>query len=264
MEQHEANQAAWDASTDWWKEKEDFRGIWTKAHQEPSLVFSPIEMSFLEGVKGKDVCVLGSGDNEVAFALTGLGGNVISVDISQRRLDVAAERSRILGLKLSFVRADVINLATFNDKSFDLVYTGGHMSVWVSNIRKYYSEAVRILRPNGLFIINEYHPVRRMWADSEGLNSLHRYFNRGPYKYTSDKGLPTYEFHWTVADHIQAVIDAGCRIIKVDEYGENVEDEFWMQADLNKLPANMVIIGRKEPPVLPMEDFPNNNIKRNV
>jgi ubiquinone/menaquinone biosynthesis C-methylase UbiE len=249
MELHEANQAAWDSFTDWWKEKEDSRGIWMKAHQEPSLVFSPIELPYLEGIKGKKVCILGSGDNEVAFALTGLGGSVTSIDISQRRLDVAAERSRILGLKLSFIQADVINLYMLEDNSFDLAYTGGHMSIWVSDIRKYYSEAVRILRPGGLFLVNEYHPVRRMWIDSERPEPRHRYFNRGPYKYTSDKGLPTYEFHWTVADHIQAVIDAGCRIVKVDEYGDKIEDEFWMKADLDKFPANLVIVGKKEPPV---------------
>ena len=248
MEQHEANQAFWDAAAGWWQEKEDARGLWRKTHQDPLLVISPSEMPFVKEIRGKKACVLGSGDNEVAFALVGLGAHVTSVDISKKRLEVAADRARTLGLKLKFVKADVTDLSMLKDNSFDLAYTGGHMSIWVSDIRKYYSEAVRILRPGGLFMVNEYHPVRRMWIDSEGLEPHHRYFNRGPYKYTSDKGMPTYEFHWTVADHIQAVIDAGCRIVKVDEYGEKIEDEFWMKADLDKLPANLVIVGKKESP----------------
>jgi hypothetical protein len=37
------------------------------------------ETPFLKDIDGKDVCVLGSGDNEVAFALAGLGGQVTSV-----------------------------------------------------------------------------------------------------------------------------------------------------------------------------------------
>ena len=70
MKPHEANQAFWNASTDWWKEKEDQRGRWLKAHEDPTLVLSPAEMPFLKDIDGKDVCVLGSGDNEVGgFAL---------------------------------------------------------------------------------------------------------------------------------------------------------------------------------------------------
>ena len=77
-----------------------------KAHEEPALVLSPAEMPFLKDADGKEVCVLGSGDNEVAFALTGLGGHVTSVDISERRLAVAADRARTLGLQLTFLQAD--------------------------------------------------------------------------------------------------------------------------------------------------------------
>src|SRR5215510_8680963 len=138
------------------------------------------EMPFLKDIDGQDVCVLGSGDNEVAFALAGLGGHVTSVDISERRLAVAAERARTLGLQLAFLQADVTDLSALEDNSFDLVYTGGHMSVWISDIQKYYAEGVRILKPDRLFVVNEYHPLRRMWLDAGGPEPHHRYFDRGP------------------------------------------------------------------------------------
>ena len=245
MKPHEANQAFWDASTKWWKEKEDQRGLWMKAHEDPALVLSPVEMAFLKDVDRKDVCVLGSGDNEVAFALAGLGGHVTSVDISERRLAVAADRARTLGLQLAFLQADVTDLSALEDNSFDLVYTGGHMSVWISDIQKYYAEAVRILKPDRLFVVNDYQPMRRMWVDADGPEPRNRYCDRGPYRYTSEEGLPTFEYHWTVTDHIQAVVDAGCRIVKVEEHGETIGDEFWMVANLDKLPASLLIVGRK-------------------
>jgi SAM-dependent methyltransferase len=248
MEQHEANRAFWDASANWWQQKEDSRGLWMKAPDNPALVFSPSEMPFVRDANGKKVCVLGSGDNEAAFALAGLGGVVTSVDISQARLDVAAGRARSLGLRLSFLRADVTDLSALADNTFDLVYTGGHMSVWVSDIQKYYAEAVRLLRPHGILVVNDYHPIRRMWLDAEGAKPRHRYFNRGPYQYTSEEGLPTFEYHWTVGDHIQAVVDAGCRIVRIAEHGEKVDGEFWMKADLDGLPANLMIVGMKDLP----------------
>ena len=248
MNPHEANRAFWDASTQWWQAKEDKRGLWMKAHEDPSLVLSPAELPFVKDVGGKNVCVLGSGDNEVAFALVGLGGHVTSVDISERRLDVAADRARTLGLELSFLRADVTDLSVLEDDTFDLVYTGGHMSVWVCDIQKYYAEAVRILKPGGLFLVNDYHPIRRMWLHSDGPEPCHRYFNRGPYQYTTDEGLPSFEYHWTVSDHIQAVVEAGCRIVKVVEHGEEIENEFWTEANLDKLSAYLMIVGKKDVP----------------
>ncbi|MBB14814.1 hypothetical protein CMK22_06045 [Candidatus Poribacteria bacterium] len=245
MKIHEANQAFWDASANWWREKEDKRGLWKKAHQDPSSVLSVSEMPFVKDVEAKKVCVLGSGDNEVAFALAGLGGHITSVDISERRLDIAAERADTLGLQLSFLQADVTDLSVLEDNVFDLVYTGGHVSVWISDIQKYYEEAVRILSVGGVFIVNEYHPIRRIWLDANGEHPHHDYFKRGPYTYTSDEGLPTFEYHWTVSDHIQTMVDAGCFIVKVDEHGTHIQDEFWMEVNLEKLPAYLMIVGEK-------------------
>ena len=45
-----------------------------------------------------------------------------------------------------------------------------------------------------------------------------------------------------VADHVQATIDGGCRIVEAVEYGERIEDEPW----LKKMPAHLLIVGRKE------------------
>jgi SAM-dependent methyltransferase len=177
---HQANRTFWDASTEWWKEREDRRGLWMRAPQEPRLVLSTAEMRYVADIQGVEVCVLGSGDNEVAFALAGLGGRVTSVDISARRLAVAADRARTLDLSLRFVQADVTDLSVLADDSFGLVYTGGHVSVWVADLQQYYAEAGRILAPGGLFVAHEYHPMRRMWEEADSHKPRYRYLDRGP------------------------------------------------------------------------------------
>jgi hypothetical protein len=96
------------------------------------------------------------------------------------------------------------------------------------------------VKRGGTFIVNEYHPIRRMWTSSDGSKPAHRYFDRGPYPYES-----TFEYHWTVSDHIQAVVDAGCRIVHVEEHGEGMRDEYWTAADLDSLPACLLIVGTK-------------------
>jgi hypothetical protein len=41
--------------------------------------------------------------------------------------------------------------------------------------------------------------------------------------------------------------DADCRIIRVDEHGEKIEDEFWVNTNLGKLLAYLLIVGEKHP-----------------
>lgn len=246
MHPHEANRAKWDAATGRWKEQEDARGAWRRAHVEPDLVLLPAERPFLADVAGKEACVLGSGDQEVVFALVGLGARVTSVDISERRLEVAAERAAELGLEVEFLRADVTDLSAIPDGRFDLVYTGGHVAIWVSDIGRCYAEAARILRPGGRFVVNEYHPFRRIWPEEGGHLPHYAYLRRGPYE-CEDDGLPQFEYHWTVADHVQAVVDGGCRLVHVEEHEDRIDDEDWMEVDLNGLlPAYLLIVGERE------------------
>jgi ubiquinone/menaquinone biosynthesis C-methylase UbiE len=252
-EMHAANQQKWDASAKNWAENADSRGLWKRSPDEPGLVLDKSILNHLEDIKGKSVCVLGSGDNEVVFALAGMGADVTSVDISQHQLDIAAERAKTLALDIQFVQSDVTSLQALEDQSFDLVFTGGHVAVWVSDLNLYYSEASRILKPGGLFIIDEYHPFRRIWKESETeLKVEMSYFNRGPFIYSQsdnvlypEKGeIKSFEFHWTVSDLVNAVIGNGCAVIAVHEMGETAES--WEGAPLKGLPNCLVIIAQKQ------------------
>ncbi len=243
---HETNRRSWNSAHGWWKDRVDRKGVWDRCHEDPSLVLSEHEMALFGDVRGKGACVLGSGDNEVVFALAGMGATLTSVDISDEQLATARSRAAHLGLDITFIQSDVTDLAAIAEASFDLVYTGGHVAVWVSDLGAYYSEAARILRPGGMLLINEYHPMRRIYADgNQPLSSQHRYLNRGPYRYGDGDGTPTFEFHWTVADYLQAVIDAGLNVIAVSEFGDGEVDDEWEAAGTETLPANLLIAARK-------------------
>lgn len=127
---HLANQRRWDAASASWARGADSRGLWRRCPAEPELVLGEAERHYLAGIAGKRVCVLGSGDNQVVFALAGMGAQITSVDISLSQLQVAEERSRELGLAIDFVHADVTDLSVIADDTFDAVYTGGHVAEW--------------------------------------------------------------------------------------------------------------------------------------
>ncbi len=251
---HEANRRGWDAVSPGWQEGIDAQGIWRRCHIEPGLILLPEELARLGDLHDRKVCVLGSGDNQAVFALAGLGGQVTSVDISQSQLDIAAGRAGELGLDIAFLRADVTDLSALPDNAFDVVYTGGHVAVWVSDLKRYYNEAVRILKPGGLFIVNEYHPFRRIWGyNEEHLEMEFGYFDRGPHKYDRSEevegaepgSFPSYEFHWTISDYLAAVLGAGCELVALMESGDARQG--WETPDLTGLPEHLLIMGRKRP-----------------
>lgn len=249
---HRANQVRWDAGAEAWARRADSRGIWRKCHQNPSLALHPAELRWLSHIAGKEVAVLGSGDNQVVFALSGMGAKVTSVDISEQQLKFARERAAELGLDIRFVRADVTDISAFPSSTFDLVYTGGHVAVWVSDLQLFYSEAARILRPDGLLIVSEYHPFRRIWKEcQEHLVVACNYFERGPHRYqvsadlfdTEPGELVQFEFHWTVADYLSAVLATGCELMHVEEFGDTVEE--WETAPLEGIPASLLLVAHR-------------------
>lgn len=249
---HRANQKRWEAAARNWKAMHDRRGTWKLCAQSPELIFVPEEMKHLKGLAGKKVAVLGSGDNLAVFALAGMGMAVTSVDISRNQLDVAQERARELALNINFVQADVTDLSTLPDAHFDLVYTGGHVAVWVAELEKYYREAGRILAPGGLFMVNEYHPFRRVWKMGvDHLEVEYDYYDRGPFVFKYDDDVlnreegdfTQYEFHWRISDLINAMLKANCTLIDSAEFGEHVGD--WEGAPLAGLPEYLLLVGRK-------------------
>ncbi|HYF49798.1 MAG TPA: class I SAM-dependent methyltransferase [Planctomycetota bacterium] len=258
---HEANRVRWQACAATWARKHG--EYWKRAYSDPSLVLLPEELELLGDVRGKNICVLGSGDNNVVFAFAGMGANATSVDISSNQLDTAKQRAELLGAKVRFVCNDVTELKDLAGNSFDIVYTGGHVAVWVSNLFKYYAEATRILKPSGLFLVDEYHPFRRLWKEAEKLEMHVGYFERGPHEYDAVENvldrtpgsLKQYEFHWTVSEFIRAVMENGNELLTVLEIGD--EPEGWEASPLKGLPQRLIIAARKleSPRDLPMKGF---------
>ena len=86
---------------------------------------------------------------------------------------------------------------------------------------------------------------------NSGLGWLHANFDNGPHEYSVGEDvlakalgdMKQYEFHWTVSQYLNAVIEQGIKLIKFEEIGDKAEG--WEYAPLEGLPQMLLIAGRK-------------------
>ena len=60
---------------------------------------------------------------------------------------------------------------------------------------------------------------------------------------TPEGSLPSYELHWTVSDYVSALMDAGCELLAIDEFGDELQR--WENAPMAGLPHYLLLVGRK-------------------
>jgi SAM-dependent methyltransferase len=156
-------------------------------------------------------------------------------------------------LNVDFLRADIVDLSGLANSTFDVVYTGGHVAVWIADLQRCCAEAARILRPGGRLIVSEYHPFRRVWEYSASSLKLgFNYFDRGPHRFEAAPDvlyrvggeLEQFEFHWTVADYVSAILSAGCQLAHIEEFGDACET--WEGAPMAGLPAALLLVGQRD------------------
>lgn len=233
---HQANRRYWNEAADWWERLEEEGGLWQRCPTEPGLAFDGGALGLIHDVAGsmsdKDVCVVGSGDNHAAFAFAGMGANVTSVDISDRRLAVASKRAAHLGLPITFVQADAADLSHIPNAEFDLVFSSNGFFVWISDLRAVFSEIHRILRPGGHYVFYDIHPFQRPWKSQvTPVEVAKPYWKTGPFEDDEDGA---FEFHWTLADILNSLATAGFNLRRVLE-SPAADSRFWQ--DYSHLPG---------------------------
>ena len=153
---HEANRRHWNSQAPAWEERLNRDGRWHKCHEEPELAFEGETLTTIREMAGdlrdKQACIIGSGDNMAAYALSGLGAVVTSTDISEERLKLAADRAESLGVSIDFVRSDAADLGFAADATFDLVCSTNGFFVWIADLGAVFREASRILKPGGAYV----------------------------------------------------------------------------------------------------------------
>jgi 2-polyprenyl-3-methyl-5-hydroxy-6-metoxy-1,4-benzoquinol methylase len=192
---------------------------------------------------GKNLLCLGAGGGMHSPIFASLGMNVTVVDLSERQLDLDRRLAIRLGLSICTVRTSLDHLAAFEENSFDLVIQPVSMS-YVSNCQAAYQEVARVLRPEGLYLVQHKNPVSlqaRSRSDERGF-TIDRSRNAGPILDPSSDPSPyreheTYEFLHT----LDSLIGDLCRCgFSIEDFQEPVRDDAWAPVGTQAYRANFI------------------------
>lgn len=197
-----------------------------------------------------------------------LGAEVTGVDFSEKAIEAARRLSSDSATPARFVVAELYESPKVVAETFDIVYTGVGAICWLPDIRGWAEVVSSFLEPGGRFYIREGHPVA--WAlDFEEESRLvvrYPYFETSePFGWSLDttyagEGVlaspDTYEWNHGVAETLQALIDAGISIDRIEEYDSvewqllpqmvKCDDGLWRLPDgRERMPFMWSVLGTK-------------------
>ncbi|MEZ4375421.1 MAG: class I SAM-dependent methyltransferase [Polyangiaceae bacterium] len=201
----------------------------------------PDELELLGDLAGVRLLHLQCNSGQDSISLARLGAQVTGVDISDSAIDFASQLSAETSIAAAFERADVLEWlpkAAAEGRRFDCVFASYGALPWIDDIAAWMRGAASVLEPGGRLVVMEFHPL--IWSIDEELRIKDPYFADyvfsepvGDYVGSSGDALApsgfvetapfanpevAHAYQWTVAQTLQAVIDAGLRLRTLREY----------------------------------------------
>ncbi|MGE0323466.1 MAG: class I SAM-dependent methyltransferase [Polyangiaceae bacterium] len=205
-----------------------------------STVYSD-ELELLGDLSGKRLLHLQCNSGQDSLSLARVGAQVTGVDISDSAIEFATQLSAECGIAANFERADVLEWlpqAADRGRRFDCVFASYGALPWIDDIAAWMRGAGSVLEPGGRLVVLEFHPL--IWSVDEELRIKDPYFADYAFSepvsdYVGRSGdalAPSgfvetepfenpevaHAYQWTVAQIVQAVIDAGLRLRTLREY----------------------------------------------
>jgi len=136
-----------------------------------------IELNLLGDINGKSILHLQCHFGQDTISLTRLGAKAVGVDLSDKAIEKAEQLAKITKANAAFICCDIYDLPKYLDQKFDIVFTSYGTIGWLPDMDKWAAVIDHFLKPNGAFLIVEFHPFVWMWDDNfETIK--YNYFNK--------------------------------------------------------------------------------------
>ena len=185
-----------------------------------------IELELLGDVKGKKILHLQCHFGQDSMSLSRLGAKVTGIDFSDVAIKNAQEIAEKLNLDTTFICCDVYETLNHITEKFDIVFTSYGTIGWLPDLKKWADVVSNCLKPNGQFIMADFHPVVWMY-DNDFKEVFYSYFNIPPIienevgTYANREAIietTTIGWNHSTSDLLNGLIQVGLQINCFNEY----------------------------------------------
>jgi ubiquinone/menaquinone biosynthesis C-methylase UbiE len=138
-----------------------------------------IELQLLGDISGKKILHLQCHFGQDTMTFSRMGAKATGVDLSDKAIERAREFATKLQLDTTFICCDIYDLPNHLNEKFDIVFTSYGTIGWFPDLDKWANIVSRFLKPNGKFIMADFHPVVWMF-DNDFETVFYNYFNVEP------------------------------------------------------------------------------------
>ncbi len=224
-----------------------------------------IEIALLGDVKGKKILHLQCHFGQDSLSLARLGATVTGVDFSEKAIEKAKEFTEKLHLDATFICCDLYDAPQFIAEQIDIVFTSYGTIGWLPDLDNWAALVSRFLKPNGKFVMADFHPVVWMF-DNDFKEVFYSYFNVEPIYETEtgsyaerEANIETHTISWnhSITDILNSLIGNGIEINSFQEYDyspyncfneseEYEKGKYRIKHFQNKIPMVYAILGTKK------------------
>lgn len=183
-----------------------------------------IELELLGDIKGKTILHLQCHFGQDTISLSRMGAETMGVDLSDKAIEAAQKLAEKDGSGAKFICSDVYDLPNHLEAKFDIVFTSYGTIGWLPDLDKWANVISHFLKPNGKFIMVEFHPFVWMF-DNDFKEIEYRYFKSDAIyttesSYTENSSQKNEFISWnhSLSEVINNLISNGLRIDLLNEY----------------------------------------------
>lgn len=220
----EANKSIWNKRTESHLAS-DFYDM--KSFLEGKDTLNSFETDLLGNIQNNTLLHLQCHFGQDSLSLARRGAKVTGLDFSETAIAAAKELNQKLNLDVSFYCGNVYDARKIIRSEFDIVFTSYGVIGWLPDLRSWAKVISDSLKPNGVFVMCEFHPY--VWMMDEEFKTIkYSYFNddviestvTGSYASPVELHDPMKEYGWNhpLSDVFSSLTDAGLKMELFREY----------------------------------------------
>lgn len=217
------NRKAWDAKVEPHLQSEFYA---VKDFINGKNALRSIELELLGDIAGKTILHLQCHFGQDSISLARAGAMVTGVDFSEKALEAAQDLAQKCEQNVRFICSDLYDLPNHLDEKFDIIFTSYGTVGWLPDLEKWAGVISHFLKPNGNFVMADFHPF--VWMYDDYFTKIeYSYFNTediielvdGTYA-KKDAAISTETVSWNhpISEILQSLIKAGLVIEVFQEF----------------------------------------------